>query len=84
MEYKKINIVEPKLEQLEEGVITIESSQLINMKENDGCYFALRNGGDLRNKAVFLSSNIRGKLVDWVIVQDNIGNICAVPFTEKG
>lgn len=83
MKYKKIKIIEPKSEQPEEGVITLESTQLINLKHTISCRFELRSSGELRSKAFFLSSNIDGKPVDWIIVEDSTGNLCAVPFTEK-
>lgn len=82
MKYKKIKIIKPKPEQPEEGVMTIDSSQLVEVREN-GCHFALRNSGELKYKAVFLGDTIDNKYVKWVIVEDSGGTLCAVPFTRK-
>ena len=61
---------------LNENSIEFTENQLFNLKEKS-LSTAIRNCHNFEDKAFFLSS-----YYNWIIIRDNSGSICLVPFKK--
>jgi len=74
MEYPKIKIAGG-------DTINISKTQLVTLTEAS---FGLMDGGELKNRAIFLPEVVDGVDIDrWVITRDSRGYLCAVPLLSK-
>ena len=74
MEYPMIKIANG-------NTITISKTQLINL---EGVSLALRSEGGLKGRAIYLPKTVgMFKVDEWVIAEDNLDHLCAVPLLSK-
>ena len=71
----------PKIILSDSAKIAVSKTQLMKISLSA---ISVRNEGVLANKAVYLPREINGMRVDnWIIVEDNMNCLCAVPMLDK-